>query len=56
MVMESEHAGLKVVKIIRDVLENKDKLEVLSNELLQKEIITEDELKAIMEEKNEVQN
>ncbi len=35
---------------------NKDKLEKLSQELLQKEIINEDELKAIMEDENEIQD
>ncbi len=38
------------------LLENRDKLEILANELLQKEIINEEELKAVMEGKNGLQD
>ncbi len=38
------------------LLENRDKLEILANELLQKEIINEEELKAVMEGKNDLQD
>jgi cell division protease FtsH len=38
------------------LMENRDKLETLSKELLDKEIINEEELKEVMEGKNEVQD